>query len=255
MASTSPFSPPRIARRRANWPGSAASLVRGPRHRRQAVGDAPRRPCLRARRRIRPHSQPGRFCAPRLLAAGGDAGGDDDPRLFLAKHPARLQGVRGSRPLCRDQRRRPQSGSDAASIHHGIRLEDFPFDPHGSEICSTSAAFTPIRGRPRRLRRHVERVGGWSSPALYRIRTIIGSMSRPRSTTVPWSITARWAGRRRKNPEFRGSAAPPHQLRRAVRAFGRGGTRQRYAGHRRQPWSDARADRPWRDGLLGQQRR
>jgi hypothetical protein len=34
------------------------------------VGDAPRRPCLRAGREVRPHSQSGRFFTARLLASG-----------------------------------------------------------------------------------------------------------------------------------------------------------------------------------------
>ena len=46
-----------------------APLLRRPEHRRQGLGDAPRRPCLRARRRVRPDPQPGRFRAARLLAA------------------------------------------------------------------------------------------------------------------------------------------------------------------------------------------
>ena len=64
-----------------------------PDNRRQSVGDAPHRPRIRARRRVRPHSQPGRFRAARFLAAGGDAGGDDDPRLLLGAHSSRLQGI------------------------------------------------------------------------------------------------------------------------------------------------------------------
>ena len=61
--------------------------------------------------------------------------------------------------------------------------------------CCSSAASTPTRGRPRRLQRHAERVGGSSWPASSRIKTITTSTSRPRSTTAAWSIAARWAGR------------------------------------------------------------
>jgi len=142
----------------------------------------------------------------------------------------------------------------AATIHHGIRLEDFPFDPHGSEDLLFFGRIHPDKGRPRRLRWHVERVVGWSWPASSRIRTIITSKSHPRSTTVPWSIAARWAGGAHESPGFRARAAPPHQLRRAVRTIGRGGARLRHAGHRLQPRVDARADRPRRDRLPGRQR-
>jgi len=83
----------------------------------------------------------------------------------------------------------------AATIHHGIRLEDFPFDPHGSEDLLFFGRIHPDKGRPEAIataRRAGRRL---VMAASSRIRTIITSKSRPRSTTVPWSIAARWAGR------------------------------------------------------------
>jgi len=155
---------------------------------------------LRARGRIRPHSQPGRFRAARLLAAGGNAIGDDDPRLLFGTHPACLQGVRRSRPLCRDQPT-PTAIRTCAMRRRSTTVSGW------RTFRSTRTAARPAllrphptrtKGRPRLSRRHVERVGGWSWPASSRIRTIITSKSRPRSTTVPWSIAARWRAARTK---------------------------------------------------------
>ena len=68
----------------------------------------------------------------------------------------------------------------AATIHHGIELTDFPFDPHGGEDLLFFGASTRTRGPLRRSQRHIERVGGWSWPASFKIKTIITSMSYPR---------------------------------------------------------------------------
>jgi Glycosyl transferases group 1 len=42
----------------------------------------------------------------------------------------------------------------------------FPSTRTAAKTCSSSAASTRTRGQPRRLRRHVERVGGWSWPGI-----------------------------------------------------------------------------------------
>ena len=60
----------------------------------------------------------------------------------------------------------------------------FPSIRRAAKICSSSAASIPTRERPKRSRRPVERVGGWSWPASFRIRITTTSTSRPRSTTV-----------------------------------------------------------------------
>ena len=86
----------------------------------------------------------------------------------------------------------------AATIHHGVRLEDFPFDPHGSENLLFFGRIHPDKGAAeaiataRRAGRRLVMAG--IVPGTW---TIIGSMSRPRSTTVPWSIAALWAGAER----------------------------------------------------------
>ena len=47
----------------------------------------------------------------------------------------------------RDQRRRPAPDLRyAATIHHGIRLEDFPFDPHGGEDLLFFGRIHPDKG-------------------------------------------------------------------------------------------------------------
>jgi len=84
----------------------------------------------------------------------------------------------------------------AATIHHGIRLEDFPFDPYGSEDLLFFGRIHPDKGAAEAIaaaRRAGRRL---VMPASSRIRTIIARMSRPHSTTtVPSPISARWAAR------------------------------------------------------------
>ena len=68
----------------------------------------------------------------------------------------------------------------AATIHHGIPVEEFPFDPDGGEICCSSAASIPTRAR-RGDRRGAPAAEGWSWRASCRTRTIPTGGSRPAS--------------------------------------------------------------------------
>ena len=93
----------------------------------------------------------------------------------------------------------------AATIHHGIRVEDFPFDPDGAERrCCSSGASTPTRARAKRWRRRARAVGGSTSTASCRTRTTRAPRCRRatrRSAITAWSAArngcARWARRAR----------------------------------------------------------
>ena len=143
----------------------------------------------------------------------------------------------------------------AATIHHGIRMEDFLFDAHGSDDLLFFGRIHPDKGAAeaiaaaRRSGRRLVMAGiiqdrdyhnEHVAPAL---NDGLRGLSRPGGRGGP-----------RQGPGLRARAAPPHQLRRAVRTIGGGGARQRYASYRLQPRIDARADRPWRDGIPGRQR-
>ena len=142
----------------------------------------------------------------------------------------------------------------AATIHHGIRLEDFPFDPHGSDDLLFFGRIHPDKGA-------AEAVA--AARRADRRLVMAGIVQDQRLLQRARRARARWPSRRLSRPGGRdGShadagvcsrAAPSHQLRRAVRAIGGGSTGQRHACHRHQPRIDARADRPWRDRLPGQQ--
>jgi glycosyltransferase involved in cell wall biosynthesis len=88
----------------------------------------------------------------------------------------------------------------AATIHHGIQLEDFPFDPDGSEDLLFFGRIHPDKGAAEAIAAARRAVGGWSWRASCRIKIIITNKSHLRSTTVPWSIAARWAGRTVRKP-------------------------------------------------------
>jgi glycosyltransferase involved in cell wall biosynthesis len=134
------------------------------------------------------------FPAHAFSRSGRHAGGDDDPRLLLGPHPADVQALSGPRPLCRDQRGRPAPRFRyAATIHHGIRLRNFPSRRMAAKTCSSSAASTPTRAPPRRSPRRARR------PAAGHGRHHPGSglfhaKSRLRST-IAASITAPSAAR------------------------------------------------------------
>ena len=141
----------------------------------------------------------------------------------------------------------------AATIHHGIRLEDFPFDPHGSEDLLFFGRIHPDKGAAEaiaaagRAGRRLIMAGIVQDQAYHNAQVV------PRAGRA-FRDLSRPGGRR--GPHERAGlgarAAPSHQFRRAVRTIGRGGARLRYAGDRLQPRIDARTDRRWRDRLPGQ---
>ncbi len=140
----------------------------------------------------------------------------------------------------------------AATIHHGIRLEDFPFDPHGSDDLLFFGRIHPDKGADeaieaaRRAGRRLVMAGivqdqdyydGQVAPALHE-----------RSVVYRGPVGG---ARPHDSAGLRARAAPPHQFRRAVWTVSCGGARLWHPGHRLQPRIDARTDRPWRDRLSG----
>jgi len=110
------------------------------------------------------------ICAARLLAASGDAGGDDDPWLLLGTHPASLQGVTTIASIM------SRSATPTAIPTCAMRRRSTRYPAGG-------LSFRPARQRRllffgrihrtrggRAMRWHVERVVGWSWPASSRIR-------------------------------------------------------------------------------------
>ena len=69
-------------------------------------------------------------------------------------HPAGLSALQRPLRLCRDQRRRPRipSLNYAATIHHGIPIDEFPFDPVGSEDLLFFGRFHPDKGAGEAIR-------------------------------------------------------------------------------------------------------
>ncbi len=130
----------------------------------------------------------------------------------------------------------------AATIHHGIRLEDFPFDPHGSEDLLFFGRIHPDKGAAEAIAT-ARRAGR---------RLVMAGIVQDQDYH---NEQAGGRGGPHESPGFRARTAPPHKLRRAVWTIGRGGACLRHAGHRLQPRIDARAGRPWRDRLPGRQRR
>ncbi len=65
----------------------------------------------------------------------------------------------------------------AATIHHGIVLDDFPFQPAPAATCCSSAASIPTRARARRSRRRGRAAMAWTCTASSRTAAI---------TTATW---------------------------------------------------------------------
>ena len=144
----------------------------------------------------------------------------------------------------------------ATTIHHGIRLEDFPFDPYGNEDLLFFGRIHPDKGAAEAIaaaRRAGRRlvIAGIVQDQDYYNRQVAPALD-DRSVIYLGPVGGACP---HESPRFGARAAPPRQLRRAVWTIGSGGARLRHAGHRLQPRIDARADRPWRDRIPGRQRR
>ena len=83
----------------------------------------------------------------------------------------------------------------AATIHHGVVLDELPFDPVGSEDLLFFGRIHPDKGAVEASRPHGAPIAGSSWPASSRIRATTSAASRPRSMprAPGWSTTAPWA--------------------------------------------------------------
>jgi glycosyltransferase involved in cell wall biosynthesis len=120
----------------------------------------------------------------------------------------------------------------AATIHHGVRLEDFPFDPRGSDDLLFFGRIHPDKGAAEAIA--VARQAGR--------RLVMAGIVQDQdyySEHVAPTLDDRCVvyhgpvggADPHANSGFRLRASPPHQLRRALRTIGRGGARQRHACH------------------------
>ena len=169
-----------------------------------------------------------------------------------------FKALRGSRPLCRDQRRRspsrPALCRDDPSRHPRSRI--FRSTRVGSDdllffgrIHPDKGAAEAIAAAARAGRRLI--MAGIVQDQDYHEREVAPALDGAHVVyrgPVGGAARAQRAG-------LGARAAPPHQLRRAVRTVGDRGAGLRHAGDRLQPRIDARTDRPWRDRLPGRQRR
>ena len=140
----------------------------------------------------------------------------------------------------------------AATIHHGIPLDDFPFDPTGGEsllffgrIHSDKGAAEAIEAARRADRRLV--MAGIIQDQDYFNQRIAPAIDGKRVThlgPIGGSVANEdaWRGPR---------AVASDQLRRAVRPFRHRGDGMRHSGHRVQPRLDARTHRASGDRLPG----
>ena len=104
----------------------------------------------------------------------------------------------------------------AATIHHGIRMEDFVFDAHGSDDLLFFGRIHPDKGpaeaiaAARRSGRRLVMAGIVQDRGLSQRASRARSQRRPRGL----SRLRGWGGPR-QGPGFRARFAPPHQLRRS----------------------------------------
>ena len=139
----------------------------------------------------------------------------------------------------------------AATIHHGIDIDQFDVHPGPGEDLLFFGRIHPDKGTAEAIEVARRAGAGSTSPASSRMRGISlrgRTAARRRARTL--------SGRRRRHGARRGAGrgsrpAAPHRLRGTVRVQRRGGDGLRHAGHRQRPRLDGRADRAWRHRLPG----
>ena len=218
---------------------------------------APRRACVRARRRVRSHPQPGRLRAARLFALRRRL--RSSPRSTASRPNASCRSTSATRTASPTSR-----SARPIATRPALRRHDPPWRrARRISIRSgrqrKSAVLRPHPSRQGRRRSHRGRAscrpaagdGGHRSGSAL-LRAAGGAFGRRNAGHL------RRTGRRRcprADARFRPRAAPPHPVRRTIWSLGHRSDGLRHPCHCPQPRLDARADRSWRDRLSRRQRR
>ena len=146
----------------------------------------------------------------------------------------------------------------AATIHHGIPIDDFPFDAAGSDDLLFFGRIHPDKGAQeaiaiaRAVGRRLAAVRHRSGSAGY--YDAGGGCRRTTASPSAYHGVGRWRVAAFGRLGHGACAAASDQLRRAVRAVGDRGDGVRHAGDRGAARGYARTDRAWRHRLPGRRR-
>ena len=138
----------------------------------------------------------------------------------------------------------------AATIHHGIEIDDSPSIRIPASICCSSDESTPTRAPPTRSKSPADAAVGSTSPESSRTRSTLTTRSHRTSTATGCATSGPSTPLRVPRCWGRARATPPHRLRRTVRIQRRRGDGLWHAGHRQLERLDGRADRHGVTGFL-----